>query len=69
LNATVGRLIDFGQPAGLLLESALADAATFQIAPSGIRTPPDWPPYSALAVGFSGVALARRRCRSRGRRR
>ena len=43
------------------------DAATFQIVLSGFHTTAEWPPRSAFAAGFSGLALARRW--RRGRRR
>ena len=39
------------------------DAAASRIALPGIRTALDKPPRSVFAVGFSGLALARRRCR------
>ena len=35
------------------------DTATFQIVLSGIRTTPQRPPHSAVAAGFTGLALAR----------
>ena len=41
------------------------DAATFQIVPSGIRTTPQRPPRNAFAADFTGLALARHRCRGR----
>ncbi len=41
------------------------DAATFPIALSGIRTTPQRPRRHALAAGFTGLALPRRRCRRR----
>jgi hypothetical protein len=39
------------------------DAATFQIALSGICTTPKRPPHNGLAGDFSGQALTRRRRR------
>jgi len=44
---------------------AAQHAATFQIVLSGIRTTPQRPPHSAVAAGFTGLALARRRGRGR----
>ena len=41
------------------------DAAGFQIVLSGIRTSPERPPRNAFAAGFTGLALARQRCRGR----
>ncbi len=45
----------------------LRPTPTFQIVLSGIRRTPERPPRNAYAIGFSGLALARRR--RRGRRR
>ena len=49
--------------------SATAPAAAtprrFQIVLSGIRTTPQRPPRNAFAAGFTGLALARHRCRGR----
>ena len=41
------------------------DAAAFQVVLSGIRTTSQRPSRSAFAVGFTGLALARRRGRRR----
>jgi hypothetical protein len=65
-NEHIGRWL--GQAVTGLAESSttrssLADAADLQIVRFGMRAPPHGRPGSTFAVGFGGVALARRRRR------